>query len=104
LKKSDFGPLANIRHESGADAVQFTVKGRDRWALECLMAAGARGCTPIDNPGPRWSGYMFNLRHLGLDIETITEPHGGAFAGHHGRYVLRSHVTRVDPAALRGVA
>jgi len=66
------------------------VKGRDRWALECLIAAGERGCTPIDTPGPRWSGYVFNLRDLGIQIETVTEPHSGPFKGTHARYVLRS--------------
>lgn len=73
-----------------------TVGGRDRWALECLMAAGHDGCTPIDTPGPRWSGYVFNLRKLGIEIETITESHDGPFSGAHGRYVLRSTVTRVS--------
>lgn len=70
-----------------------TVGGRDRWALECLMAAGTRGCTPIDTPGPRWSGYVFNLRQMGVEIETLTESHDGPFSGTHGRYVLRCHVT-----------
>lgn len=71
-----------------------TVGGRDRWALECLIAAGIHGCTPMDTPGPRWSGYVFNLRNLGIDIETVTERHAGPFSGTHGRYVLRSKVTR----------
>lgn len=73
---------------------QFTVCGRDRWALECLIHAGASGCNPIDTPGPRWSGYTFNLRQLRVVIETIDEPHDGPFAGTHARYVLRSQVTR----------
>lgn len=73
-----------------------TVCGRDRWALECLMAAGATGCTPIDTPGPRWSGYVFNLRQLGIEIETVTEPHSGPFSGTHARYVLRSVVSASD--------
>jgi hypothetical protein len=76
----------------------FTVFGRDAWALSQLLDAGKRGCTPIDNPAPRWSGYVHNLRKLGLDIETIHEPHGGPFSGTHARYVLRSHVTVLQPA------
>lgn len=68
------------------------VKGRDQWALEQLRAASDKGCTPIDNPAPRWSAYVFNLRGHGVEIETVREPHGGAFAGHHGRYVLRCGV------------
>jgi len=70
-----------------------TLKGRDAWALQELMAAGERGCTPIDRPGPRWSGYVHKLRRAGIAVETRTEAHGGAFAGHHARYVLRSRVT-----------
>lgn len=75
------------------DGRAFTVKGRDAWALSALLKAGTRGCTPIDHPGPRWSGYVFNLkRKHGLDIETITENHSGPFAGSHARYRLRSNV------------
>ena len=75
------------------DGRTFTAKGRDAWALSALLKAGTRGCTPIDHPGPRWSGYVFNLkRKHGLDIETITESHSGPFAGSHARYRLRSNV------------
>ena len=70
------------------------VQGRDRWALERLMDAGPAGCTPIGQPAPRWSGYVFKLRRLGVDVETVTERHGPPFAGNHARYVLRS---RVEP-------
>ena len=70
----------------------FTVSGRDRWALECLVLSGPIGCTPIEIPGPRWSGYVHNLRNLGLAIETMTESHGGPFKGNHARYVLQSIV------------
>ena len=71
------------------------LKGRDRWALECLIKAGEKGCTPIDHPGPRWSAYVHDLRHEhGLLIETVTEEHGPPFEGTHARYVLRSVVTR----------
>ena len=71
------------------------VKGRVAWALDRLRDAGAKGCTPIAEPGPRWSAYVHELRQLGVEIETIREPHGAPFAGHHGRYVLRSTVRRV---------
>ena len=71
------------------------VSGRTRWALECLIAAGERGCTPIDTPGPRWSDYVFKLRGDGLEIETINEKHEGPFSGTHARYVLRCHVQPV---------
>lgn len=74
------------------DAFRIVLSGRDRWALEELRKAGAKGCTPIDNPAPRWSAYVFNLRELGVEIVTITEQHKGNFPGHHGRYMLRSGV------------
>ena len=74
---------------------RIAVKGRDRWALECLIAAGEKGCTSVDNPAPRWSAYIFNLRRAGVLIETINEPHNGPFPGTHARYVLRSTVTPV---------
>lgn len=77
---------------SVGEAFRIIVKGRDCWALEELRKAGTKGCTPIDTPAPRWSAYVFNLRKLGVEIETVTKPHGGNFAGHHGRYVLRSGV------------
>jgi hypothetical protein len=73
---------------------RIVVTGRTRWALEELRKAGLRGCTPIDNPAQRWSAYIHELRELGVEIETITEPHEGAFPGWHGRYVLRSGVTQ----------
>jgi hypothetical protein len=73
---------------------------REAWALDALRSAGLAGCTPIDNPAPRWSGYIHRLRHNhGLNIETVTENHGGEFAGHHARYVLR---TTVAPSSEGG--
>ncbi len=75
------------------DGSTFTVKGRDAWALDELLKTGQKGCTPINNPAPRWSAYVFNLKHnQGLNIETRHEPHYGPFAGTHGRYVLLSKV------------
>ena len=75
------------------DGSPFKATGRDAWALIELHKAGAKGCTPIDNPGPRWSGYVHALKtERGLAIETVYESHGGPFTGHHARYVLRSPV------------
>ena len=76
-----------------ADPRIIIIKGRNRWALENLMWAGSKGCTPIHNPAPRWSAYVFSLRESGVEIETLHEPHGGPFPGNHARYVLRSCVT-----------
>ncbi|MGE4249053.1 MAG: hypothetical protein AB7F09_06670 [Parvibaculaceae bacterium] len=77
------------------DGLPFIARGRDAWALMQLYRAGAAGCTPIDTPGPRWSGYVHKLRKKGLHIETVHEEHGGQFAGRHARYVLQSNVSLV---------
>jgi hypothetical protein len=71
---------------------EITVVGRCSWALLRLLEAREKGCTPITEPAPRWSAYVFKLRRLGLDVETITEEHGGPYAGSHARYVLRSTI------------
>jgi hypothetical protein len=81
--------IARIEPDGGI----HEVIGRDAWALQNLLRAGERGCTPIETPGPRWSHYVFKLRRAGFIIETIDEDHGGPFAGTHARYVLRSQVT-----------
>jgi len=80
-----------LMHEDGHCSV-LTINGRDEWALQQLMKAGALGCTSIDNPAPRWSGYVHNLRGMGINIETRHEAHGGPFPGHHARYVLHSSI------------
>lgn len=74
----------------------MTFIGRDAWALDHLIRAGERGCTPITTPGPRWSHYVFKLRRAGVNVETVDEDHGGPFAGSHARYVLRSSVRIVQ--------
>ena len=85
--------LFTILNDDGTTR-EIMVRGRERWALQNLIAAGPKGCTPIDHPGPRWSAYTFQLRHEhGLEIETVTEQHGPPFQGNHARYVLHSHVT-----------
>lgn len=75
----------------------FTIApcGRDLWTLERLIEAGVSGCTPIDQPAPRWSAYVHRLRGMGVAIDTHMEKHGGDFPGRHGRYVLSSNIERV---------
>lgn len=68
--------------------------GRQAWTLEQLADAGSRGCTPSEYPAPRWSAYVHELRKLDIPIETIMEPHAGAYPGEHGRYVLRARVRK----------
>lgn len=93
-RNPDWGPATYVVETKDRPAFTITVSGRDRWALEQLIRAGDRGCTPIDNPAPRWSGYVFNLRVLGVPVETVHEQHHGPFAGTHARYVLRASVVR----------
>ena len=102
------GTLQLSQHSSGAKGVglyrvtpldgsePFTIeaKGREAWALNRLLVAGRNGCTPIEQPAPRWSAYVHRLRELGVPIETIWESHGGPYAGKHGRYVLRAIVQK----------
>ena len=71
-----------------------TIKGRYARCLHTLIRAGEKGVSPaIDDPMPRWSHYVFWLRsRFGVVIETVTEKHGGPYAGTHARYVLHSKV------------
>lgn len=81
-----------MRVRVGDDRI-LTLKGRFAWCLRELHRAGERGCTPIERPAPRWSHYVWRLRHnWHFAIETITEAHTGPYAGHHARYVLRTPV------------
>lgn len=83
---------ATLHHDNGRDE-SMTLANRDAWALYELIRCDKTGCTPIDNPGPRWSAYVLKLRKAGFVIETIHEGHKGMFAGRHARYVLRSTAT-----------
>lgn len=87
---------AGLYHVTPEGSEPFTIyaKGRDAWALDRLRWAGPKGCTPSAEPAPRWSAYVFNLRALGVPIETVIEPHGGIYPGNHGRYVLRARVVK----------
>lgn len=75
-----------------------TLRGRERWTMERLIAAGAAGVSSLENVGPRLSHYIFKLRSYGFAIETRYEPHGGDWPGHHARYFNRSNVAIVADA------
>ena len=93
--RSGFLKLYDVWDGPSVRRIHVTTK-REAWALDELIQAGEIGCTPIDNPAPRWSGYVHKLKkNHSLSIQTITEPHGGPFKGTHGRYVLRSIVKAV---------
>ena len=66
----------------------FELNGRIGWAMAHLTTAGAKGVTTIDRPAPRWSAYVHNLRELGIEIDTVMEPHHGNYPGQHARYRL----------------
>ncbi len=87
---------AGVYHIQPEGGEPFTIeaKGRDAWALDRLRKAGPKGCAPITEPAPRWSAYIFNLRALGVPIETLHEAHGGEFWGTHARYLLRATVRK----------
>lgn len=87
---------------------RIAVLGREAWALLNLVEAGSKGCTPIDQPAPRWSHYVWLLRGHGFNVETIHEDHGGPFSGTHARYQLHDDVKleggNLDAWRPRGVA
>ncbi len=89
------GAVAFVVNRHQPDAFTLTLTGRDAWTLERLVEAGATGCTPIEQPAPRWSAYVHRLRGMGVFIITHMEPHGGEFPGRHARYVLGCTVERM---------
>ncbi len=94
MQNGSFILTVQLENDSGTTIAQFA--GREAWALFQLIKAGNNGCTPIDQPAPRWSAYIHLLRKRGIAIETIYELHGGPFAGCHARYVLRDSVQVID--------
>lgn len=88
--------VAIIHHQDRDREIE--VYGRDEWCLRQLVAAGSAGCSTLRNPAPRWSCYVARLRAKGVGIETLREPHGGAYPGSHGRYRLTQPVTLFEPA------
>ena len=83
--------IAIVNPGTGAER-RAIVNGRDAWALKELVMAGDQGCTAIDNPGPRWSHYVWKLKQAGVPVETITERHGGEYSGTYARYRLAASV------------
>ncbi|WP_287361225.1 hypothetical protein [Mesorhizobium sp.] len=83
----------------------MTIYGREAWCLRRLIEAGEKGCTPIEQPAPRWSAYVHDLKHkFGIVIDTVHEAHAGPYAGNHARYVLRSIVILDDNETARAAA
>jgi hypothetical protein len=86
------------------EGVERHLSGRLAWALHALIIAGQNGCTPLEHPGPRWSGYVYRLRLAGLPIETIDECHAAPYPGRHARYVLRATIEIVSLGSWDKVA
>ena len=71
---------------------RIRVRGRVARTLLCLVEAGDSGISSRASFGwAHWfPSYVYDLRDRhGLEIESITENHGGI---RHAHYVLRSHV------------
>lgn len=88
-----------VRDPSGWE-ITISVCGRERWALETLLAVGATGCTSISNPAPRLAAYVCSLRDRGVLISTDLEDHFGDFPGRHARYTLVAQVTPIKPVVV----
>ena len=74
----------------------YVVSGRNAWALLELMNVGEHGCTPLENPAPRWSADIHSLRTAGVEIETIRERHSGPYPAALAHYILRTNITDVE--------
>lgn len=60
-------------YPEGSPPFSAFIEGRELWAMENLMRAGEKGCTPISNPGPRWSAYVHKLRKMGVPLKPGTK-------------------------------
>lgn len=66
--------------------------GREALTLLTLVERGSKGVSGLDFPGGpayRLGAYVFDLRGMGVGIETRMEEHS---VGHHGRYFLTTPV------------
>lgn len=71
----------------------LSLRGRDAQTLLFLLGRGRIGATSGEFSAMGWgrrtSAYVFNLRRMGLEIETQYEEIGDAFVG---RYILRTAI------------
>ncbi|RWP23766.1 MAG: hypothetical protein EOR01_07715 [Mesorhizobium sp.] len=94
-----------VRAKVLPDGEPMTIYGREAWCLRRLIDAGEKGCTPIEQPAPRWSAYVHALRsEFGIAIETIHEAHAGPYKGSHARYSLRSRVAILEDSTTARAA
>lgn len=94
-----------VRAKVLPDGEPMTIYGREAWCLRRLIEAGEKGCTPIEQPAPRWSAYVHALRsEFGIAIETIHEAHTGPYKGSHARYVARSKIAILEDSTTARAA
>lgn len=79
----------------------LVLTARAEFFLEELLGAGDEGITTIGYPGVRVGDAIYKLRKAGVAVDTVYEEHGGEFAGHHGRYFLKSKVVRLASLTLQ---
>lgn len=82
-----------IARIGGSDGERKRFVGREAWALRELAKAQDQGVSTIEHVGPRLSHYVMKIRQAGIAIETVKEPHAGAYRGWHARYKLRTPIT-----------
>lgn len=88
MSKSKYHPMGfDVRLNDGRE-IEIFASGRNRFGLEQLIKAGGTGITADQFAGVRVAAFVFNLRDMGIEIKSITEQHGGIFAGTHSRYHL----------------
>jgi len=78
--------------------------GREALTLLTLVDRGSKGVSGIDFPGGpayRLGAYVFDLREMGVGIETGSESHG---IGTHARYRLSTpvQIISVDYGTAKG--
>ena len=85
------------------DGPAVNVNGREAQTIVALVNAGPKGITSLDTFRAGWAvrlgAYIFDLRQMGVPIETTREPHNG---GNHARYRLTGQIEILsisDPAA-----
>lgn len=79
------------------DGPAISVSGREAQTIVALVNAGRCGITSLDTFKAGWAvrlgAHVFDLRQMGVPIETTREPHNG---GNHARYRLTGKVSVIS--------
>lgn len=89
-----------------AGGTTIRCNGREALTLLTLVDRGDKGVSGVDFPGGpayRLGAYVFDLRGMGVGIETGSESHG---IGTHARYKLTTpvEIVAVDYGSAKGAA